>query len=87
MPAFNFLQFEHEPFSSYLSRLNNYRAQLNQQFKKWEIYEVIFVGLNAKYRGYVESMHLGGLLGLLFKTQDEVWDVFNKLAWDTYAFE
>jgi len=29
----------------------------------------------------------GGLLELLSKTQDVAWDFFEKLAWDTYAFE
>ena len=29
----------------------------------------------------------GGVLGLLSKTQDEVWDFFKKLAWDTYDIE
>jgi len=87
MPVFYFPQFEHEPFWSYLSRLNDYRAQLNQSFEKWEICEVIVIGLNAFSRGYVESMCLGGFQGLLSKTQDEVWNFFEKLAWDTYQFE
>ena len=72
MPVFNFPQYEHEPFWSYLSRLNDYCAQLN--FQKWKICKVIVVGLTAKYKGYVESMCLRGLLGLFSKTQDEVWD-------------
>ena len=29
----------------------------------------------------------GGLLGLLSKTQDEVWDFFENLGWETYEFE
>jgi len=45
------------------------------------------VGLNAKCKGYVESMCLGGLLGLLSKIQHEVCDFFEKLAWETYTFE
>ena len=77
MPVFNFPQFEHEPFWSYFSRLNDYRAQLNRNFEKWEICEVIVVGLNAEFRGIVKSMCSGGLLGLLFRSQDEVW-VFLK---------
>ena len=36
---------------------------------------------------YVESICPGGLLGLLYKTQDTVWGFFEKLAWDTYVFE
>jgi len=28
-----------------------------------------------------------GLLGLLSRTLNEVWDFFKKLAWDTYEFE
>ena len=54
MPVFNFPQSEHEPFCRYLSRLNDYHTQLNQPFAKWEIYEVIVLGLNAKFRGVVE---------------------------------
>ena len=87
MPVFNFPQYKHEPFWSYLSRLNNFRAQLNCTFEKWEICEVIVLGLNAEFRDVIESMYPGGLLGLLSKTQDEVWNFFEKLAWDTYQFE
>jgi len=32
-------------------------------------------------------MCLGGLLGLLSRTQDEVLDLFKKLASDTYEFQ
>ena len=85
--VFNFLQFEQEPFWSYLSRLNNYRAQLNRHFQKWKICKVIDVCVNSESRGYVKSLCPGSLLGLLTKTQDEVWDFFETLAWDTYAFE
>ena len=87
MPVFNFPQFEHEPFWNYLSRLNDYRAQLNRNFEKWEICEVIILGLNSEFKGHVESMCQGGLIGLLSKTQEEVWDFFEYLAWDTYEFE
>lgn len=87
MPVFNFPQLEHEPFWSYLSRLNVYRAQLNQTFEKWKFCEVIVLGLNTEFRGVVESIYPGGVLGLLSKTQDEVWNFFEKLAWDTYEFE
>ena len=52
-----------------------------------EICGVIVMGLNSECWGYVESIYPGGVLGLLSKTQDEVWDFFEKLAWDTYAFE
>ena len=45
------------------------------------------MGLNAEFKGIVESMCPGGLLGLLSRTQDEVWDFFETLAWDNYAFE
>jgi len=34
MPVLNFPQFEHELFWSYLSTLNGYHPQLNQNFKK-----------------------------------------------------
>jgi len=81
MPVFNFPQFEHEPCWSYLSTLNDYRAQLNQSFEKWKICEVIVVGLNALSRGYVESMCLEGFQGLLSKTKNEVWNFFEKVAW------
>ena len=87
MPVLSFPQYEHEPFWRYLSRLNDYRAQLLETFQKWKICEAIVLGLNAEFRGIVESMCLGGLLGLLPRSQDEVWDFFEKLAWDTYEFE
>ena len=72
MPIFNFPQFEHEPFCSYLSPLNDYRAQLHQNFQKWEICEIITMGLNSKSWNFVESIYPGGVLSLLSKTQDEV---------------
>ena len=87
MPVFNFPQLEHEPFWRYLSKLNVYRAQLNCTFEKWKICEVIVLGLNVEFRGVVESICPGGLLGLLSRTQDEVWDFFENLAWDNYEFE
>jgi len=77
MPIFNFPQFEHEPFLNYFLTLNAYRAQLNQNFEKWEICKIIVVGLNSKSRGYVESTCLGGVLGLLRRTQDEIWVFFK----------
>ena len=43
--------------------------------------------MNAKFRGCVESMYSGELLGLLSRTQDEVWDFFERLAWDIYEFD
>ena len=87
MPVFNFPQFEHEPFWSYLSRLNHYRAQLNCTFEKWKICKVIVLGLNAEFRGYIESIYPSGVLRLLTRIQDEVWDFFEKLTWDKYEFE
>jgi len=66
MPVFNFLQYEHESFWSYLSRLNDDRVQLNQNFKNWKIYEVIAVDLHSESWDYVESIYPGGVLGLLF---------------------
>jgi len=45
------------------------------------------VGLNSEFRGHVESIYPRGLLWLLTKTQDEVWDFFENLAWDNYEFE
>ena len=45
------------------------------------------MGLNVESRSYVESICPGGLIELLSKTQDEVWDFFEKVAWETYAFE
>jgi len=86
MPVFNFPQFEHEPFWNYLSRLNDYRAQLNQNFQKWKIYKVIVVGLNIETRRYEESLCLGGIIRLLSRTQDKVWNFFEKLAYDIYEF-
>ena len=43
--------------------------------------------LNVESRGYVEFICLGGLIGLSSGTQDEAWDFFEKLTWDTYEFE
>ena len=45
------------------------------------------MGLNVKSMSYIESICSGGLIELLSKTQNEVWDFFEKLAWDTYTFE
>ena len=45
------------------------------------------MGLTVKSQGYVESICSGGVLRLLTRTQSEVCDFFEKLAWDTYAFE
>ena len=87
MPVFKFPQYEYKSFWRYLSRLNDYYAQLNQTFEKCEICDVIVLGLNAKFRGIVESIYSGGLLGLLTRSQDEVWDFFEILAWVTCEFE
>ena len=38
-------------------------------------------------RSYIESLCPGGLIELLSKTQNEVWNFFEKLALETYAFE
>ena len=59
MPVFNFPQFEHEPLWNYQSRLNAYRAQLNHNFEKWKICEVIVMSLNSEFRGHVESIYPG----------------------------
>jgi len=48
---------------------------------------VIFEGLNDEYRHHVEIIYPGDMDCLFTKTQDEVWDFFKKLAWDTYKFE
>jgi len=44
------------------------------------------MGLNVESRCYVESICPEGLIELSAKTQDEVWDFFEKLAWETYVF-
>ena len=36
---------------------------------------------------YIESLCFGGLIELLSKTQNEVWDFFEKLVWETYTVE
>jgi len=69
-----------------LSRLNDYHAQLIQNFQRWKICEVIAVGLNFQSWDYIESIYPRGVLGLLSQTQDKVWNLFEKLAWDTYEF-
>ena len=45
------------------------------------------MGLNSASQGYIEFIYPGGVLGLLTKTHDEVWDFIEKLAWDTYVFK
>jgi len=55
---------------------------LNPRFQKWKIYEVI-----TPSQGYVESICFRGVIGSLTRTQDKVWDFFEKLTWDTYMFE
>ena len=45
------------------------------------------MGLNVESRSYIESICYGGLIQLLSKTQNEVCDFFETLAWDAYAFE
>jgi len=45
------------------------------------------VGLNSESWGYIKSNYRGRVLGLLSKTQDEVWNFFEKLAWDTYKLK
>ena len=78
MPVSNFPQYEHEPFWSYLLRLKDYRAQLNHNFEKCEICEIIAMSLNVESWSYVESIFPGGLIELLSKTQDEVWDFLKN---------
>ena len=39
-----------------------------------KICEVIVVGLNVESMSYVESIYSGGLIELLSKAQNEVWD-------------
>ena len=58
-----------------------------QNFEKQKICELIVTGLNAEFRGYVESIHPRELLGLLFRTRDEVWNFLETLTWNTYEFE
>ena len=48
---------------------------------------VIVKGLNVDSRSYIESLCPGCLIELLSKTQNEVWDFSEKLAWETYTFE
>ena len=79
MLVFQFPQFENESFWSYLSRLDEYRAQMNQSLEKLKICEVIIV--NATSSIYVESICPRGLQGLLCTTQDDVWEFFEILAW------
>ena len=45
------------------------------------------MSLNVDSMSYIESLCPRGLIELLSKTQDEVWYFFEKLVWDTYAFE
>jgi len=45
------------------------------------------VALNVASRSYIGSIYARGSMELLSKTQNEVWDFFEKLTWKTYAFE
>jgi len=45
------------------------------------------VGLSIEFKGQVESMCPEGLRELLSETQDEAWNFFEKLGWDTYEVE
>ena len=45
------------------------------------------MALNVESRNYIESLCPRGLIELLTKTQNKVWDFFEKLAWETYTFE
>ena len=53
----------YQDLTIYLSRFNDYRAQLNQGFQKWKVCEVIALGLNAEFQDHIEFMCPGGLLG------------------------
>ena len=87
MPVFNFPQFEREPFWNYFSKLNDYCAPLNFHFQKWKTCEVIIEGLKIGSRSYINSIFPRGFIELLSKTQNEVCDFFETLAWETYAFK
>jgi len=60
---------------------------LNHNFKKWEILEVIVVGLNTEFRGYVKFVYHEGFLRLLSRTQGEIWNFFEKLPRNAYECE
>jgi len=58
MAIFHF-QHEQEIFWRYLSRLNDFSCSMCWYFENWEIRQVIFEGVNSKYRGHIETMCLG----------------------------
>ena len=64
MSIFHFSQFEHEPFSQYSSRLNDYRAQyVHFTYEKWKIYEVVLEGITRETQAILESTS-GGFCAL-----------------------
>lgn len=87
MASFQFPQFEHEIFWKYFSRFNDFCAQLNFSFEKWELCQVIYEGLNTEFRDHVQSMYPGGFWALFSKSPDEVWDFFEYLAHETWEYE
>ena len=79
MAIFHFPQFEHEPFWQYLSRFNHYHAQYMQfTYEKWEICDAVLEGITHETRATLESMCYGGLCSL---DVDDMWDLFESLAW------
>jgi len=54
---------------------------VDSMFKKWEIYEVIYTGVNKVMRAILNSMYFP------LKTRDQAWDLLEQLGWDSYEHE
>jgi len=79
MSVFHCSQYDHEPFWSYFSRLSDFHAQLvNYMFEKWEICEVVYIGVNEVTSGILNS------ICFLSKTPDQAWNLLEQLGWDSY---
>jgi len=54
MVVFHFLQFEHELFWRYFKHLHAFLAQCGYCVNKWEILNIVDVGVNTKIRALLE---------------------------------
>ena len=71
-----------------MNRLNEFCAQcVDCCFEKWKIHQLIFNGLNDKYRSHTKTMYPEGLDYLFTKTPDEIWDFFEYLAHNTWVYD
>jgi len=85
MAIFHLPQFEREPFSQYLLRLDDYRAQyVYFMYEKCEIYDVVLQWITHDTRTILESMCYGAMCYL---SVDDIWDLFESLPWHQWQYE